>query len=138
MQEIKSFFLHFFQLPTIKALVNEGIKLGFADLVDPKSMTIDVRALMGAFAQDTNAIGVVKVEVREASRDPSLQLQGKQKKILCFMFIDVAYLLDMKDSYATLSLSTQPKKSVSSTRVLTNDKDPKWNENLYILVHAGM
>lgn len=54
------------------------------------------------------------------------------------MFIDVAYLLDMKDSYATLSLSTQPKKSVSSTRVLTNDKDPKWNENLYILVHAGM
>ncbi|KAG0793074.1 hypothetical protein G6F21_003887 [Rhizopus arrhizus] len=110
--------LNIMNLPTIKTLVNEGIKLGFADLVDPKSMTIDVRALVGAFTQDTNAIGVVKVEVREASRDPSLQLQ------------------DMKDSYATLSLSTQPKKSVSSTRVLTNDKDPKWNENLYILVHA--
>jgi Ca2+-dependent lipid-binding protein len=74
-----SFFLHIFQLPTIKTLVNEGIKLGFADLVDPKSMTIDVRALVGAFTQDTNAIGVVKVEVREASRDPSLQLQGKRK-----------------------------------------------------------
>ncbi|KAG1440233.1 hypothetical protein G6F56_012006 [Rhizopus delemar] len=42
----------------------------------------------------------------------------------------------MKDSYATLSLSTQPKKTNSSTRVLTNDKDPRWNENLYILVHA--
>lgn len=66
-------------MPTIKTLVNEGIKLGFADLVDPKSMTIDVRALVGAFTQDTNAIGVVKVEVREASRDPSLQLQGKRK-----------------------------------------------------------
>ncbi|KAG1048652.1 hypothetical protein G6F43_008976 [Rhizopus delemar] len=105
-------------LPTIKALVNEGVKLGFADLVDPKSLTVDVRALVGAFAQDTNAIGVVKVEIREASRDPSLQLQ------------------DMKDSYATLSLSTQPKKTVSSTRVLTNDKDPRWNENLYILVYA--
>jgi Ca2+-dependent lipid-binding protein len=42
----------------------------------------------------------------------------------------------MKDSYDTLSLSTQPKKTFSSTRVLTNEKDPNWNENLYILVHA--
>lgn len=43
----------------------------------------------------------------------------------------------MEDSYATLSLNTQPKKSSSSTRVLTNDKDPRWNENLYILVSKG-
>lgn len=52
------------------------MKLGFADLVDPKSMTIDIKALMGAFAQDTNAIGVVKVEVRGATRDGSINLQG--------------------------------------------------------------
>ncbi|KAL9556559.1 hypothetical protein MBANPS3_001819 [Mucor bainieri] len=109
--------LNIMNLPTIKTLVNEGVKLGFADLVDPKSMTIDIKALMGAFAQDTNAIGVVKVEIREATRDSSIQLQ------------------DMEDSYATLSLSTQPKKSSSSTRVLTNDKDPRWNENLYVLVY---
>lgn len=56
--------------------MNEGIKLGFADLVDPKSMTIDIKALMGAFDQDTNAIGVVKVEVRGATRDSSIKLQG--------------------------------------------------------------
>lgn len=43
----------------------------------------------------------------------------------------------MEDSYATLSLSTQPKKSSSSTRVLTNDKDPRWDENLYVLVYKG-
>lgn len=43
----------------------------------------------------------------------------------------------MEDSYATLSLSTQPKKSSSSTRVLTNDKDPEWDENLYVLVYKG-
>lgn len=43
----------------------------------------------------------------------------------------------MEDSYATLSLSTQPKKSSSSTRVLTNDKNPRWNENLYVLVYKG-
>lgn len=58
-------------------MVNEGVKLGFADLVDPKSLTIDVQALMGAFQQDTAAIGVVKVEVREATRDGSLKLQGE-------------------------------------------------------------
>ncbi|KAI8979253.1 hypothetical protein BDF20DRAFT_974130 [Mycotypha africana] len=109
--------LNIMNLPTIKTLVNEGIKLGFADLVDPKSMTVDVRALMGAFNQDTNAIGVVKVEVRGATRDASLNLQ------------------DMEDSYASLSLSTQPKKSSSSTRILTNDKDPRWDENLYVLVY---
>lgn len=63
-------------------MVNEGVKLGFADLVDPKSMTIDVQALVGAFAQDTNAIGVVKVEVREATRDGSLKLQGKKIRMI--------------------------------------------------------
>lgn len=50
-------------------------------MVDPKSLTIDVRALVGAFARDTNAIGVVKVEVRQASRDPSIHLQGRFLKI---------------------------------------------------------
>lgn len=45
--------------------------------------------------------------------------------------------LDMEDSYATISLSTQPKKTASSTRVLTNDKDPRWYENLYVLVYKG-
>jgi Ca2+-dependent lipid-binding protein len=43
----------------------------------------------------------------------------------------------MEDSYATLSLSTQPKKTISSTRVLTNDKNPRWNENLYVLLSQG-
>ncbi|RCH95171.1 hypothetical protein CU098_006546, partial [Rhizopus stolonifer] len=108
--------LNIMGLPTIKTLVNEGVKLGFADLVDPKSMTIDVKALLGALAQDTNAIGVIVAEIRGATRDASMQLQ------------------DMEDSYATLSLSTQPKKTSSSTRVLTNDKDPRWNENLYVLI----
>jgi Ca2+-dependent lipid-binding protein len=43
----------------------------------------------------------------------------------------------MEDSYASLSLSTQPKKTLTTTRVLTNDKDPRWNENLYVLVSQG-
>ncbi|KAI8391836.1 uncharacterized protein BYT42DRAFT_543323 [Radiomyces spectabilis] len=109
--------LNIMNLPMIKAIVNEGVKLGFADLVDPKSMTIDIRTLIGAANQDTSAIGVVKVEIREAYRDASIDFQ------------------DMQDSYATLALSNQPKRSMSSSRVLTNDKDPRWNENLYILVH---
>lgn len=39
-------------------------------------MTIDIKALMGVFDQDTNAIGVVKVLVRGANRDGSIKLQG--------------------------------------------------------------
>ncbi|KAI8377186.1 hypothetical protein EDC96DRAFT_494795 [Choanephora cucurbitarum] len=108
--------LNIMNLPTIKTLVNEGVKLGFADLVDPKSITLDVKALIGLFNQDTNAIGVVVAEIREATRDGSIKFQ------------------DMEDSYATISLNTQPKKTSSTTRVLTNDKNPRWNENLYILV----
>ncbi|KAI8976219.1 hypothetical protein BDB01DRAFT_359888 [Pilobolus umbonatus] len=108
--------LNIMNLPTIKTLVNEGIKLGFADFVDPKSMTVDLKALLGAMAQDVEAIGLVKVEVREANRTSSKKLT------------------DMEDSYATLSLSSAPKKTLSSTRVLTNDKNPRWNENLYVLI----
>jgi Ca2+-dependent lipid-binding protein len=64
-------------------LVNEGVKLGFADLVDPKSMTIDIKALLGPGAIDTAAIGVVKVEVREAQRDDSVKLKGNCFALFC-------------------------------------------------------
>jgi hypothetical protein len=62
-------------------------------------MTIDIKALIGAFAQDTNAIGVVKVEVREAIRDGSVKLQGRCVKHvvawltkLFFFFLKKKYL----------------------------------------------
>ncbi|KAI8391172.1 uncharacterized protein BYT42DRAFT_555889 [Radiomyces spectabilis] len=105
------------RLPLLKAVVDEGIKLGFADLVDPKSITLNVQALMGAAAQDTEAIGVVKVTVREAFRD------------------DTITFTDMQDAYATVSVNNRPHQNVSSTRILTNDKDPRWDEDLYTLVY---
>ncbi|KAI9494174.1 hypothetical protein BDB00DRAFT_819957 [Zychaea mexicana] len=104
-------------LPMFKMLVNEGIRIGLADMVDPKSMTVDIQQLMGAIAQDTSALGVVRVEIRGAEADPS---------VLRFQ--------EIEDSYATLSLSNQPQRSRSTTRVLTNDTDPCWNEVLYVLV----
>ncbi|KAI8136766.1 hypothetical protein BJV82DRAFT_526545 [Fennellomyces sp. T-0311] len=106
------------KLPMMKTMVNEAVKLGFAGFVDPKSITVDVKDMMGAAAADTSSIGVVKVEVRSAKRNASYQLQ------------------DMEDAYATISLSTQENdKTAPSTRVLTNDEDPRWNENLFILIH---
>ncbi|KAI7852946.1 hypothetical protein BDC45DRAFT_484442 [Circinella umbellata] len=104
------------KLPMMQSLVNEAVKLGFAGLVDPKSMTLDIKELIGAATQDTSAIGVVKVEVRQARRNATLDLK------------------DMKDAYATISISSQEDKSTTSTRVLTNDENPRWNENLYILI----
>ncbi|KAI8890295.1 hypothetical protein K501DRAFT_237324 [Backusella circina FSU 941] len=108
--------LNIMNLPTIKTLVNEGVKLGFSDFIDPKSLSLDIKSLLGPGATDTDAIGVIKAEIREAICEKSKNLQ------------------DMEDSYATISLSTQPKKTISSTRVLTNDKNPRWNENLYVLL----
>lgn len=61
----------------MKTLVNEAVKLGFAGFVDPKSLTIDVKQILGAAAMDTSAIGVVKVRVREAFRsDDYNAIQG--------------------------------------------------------------
>ena len=61
------------------------------------------------------------------------------KLFLCKQSIDLTYaclyiIIEIEDSYATVSLSNQPMRSISSTRVLTNDKDPRWNEVLYVLV----
>lgn len=50
----------------LKTIVNQGVKLGFKGLVDPKSLTIDVPPLMIGALIDTNAIGVVKAEIRGA------------------------------------------------------------------------
>ncbi|KAI8140241.1 hypothetical protein BJV82DRAFT_563066 [Fennellomyces sp. T-0311] len=105
-------------IPTLKMLVNQGIRMGMADLVDPKSMTIDVLELMGGSANDTLALGVVCVEIRGAECDPS-----------------IVRVKEIEDSYATLWLSNQPKRTMSTTRVLTNDKDPRWNERLFVLIN---
>ncbi|KAI7861997.1 hypothetical protein BDF14DRAFT_1861374 [Spinellus fusiger] len=104
-------------LPMIKILMNQAISLGFNEFIDPKSMTLDIHALLCTAAIDVRAIGVIKVEVREAIRRKTKSLQ------------------EMKDSYVTLSLSNQPHKTMSSTRVLNNDKDPRWDEILYVLVN---
>ncbi|OAD77023.1 hypothetical protein PHYBLDRAFT_165522 [Phycomyces blakesleeanus NRRL 1555(-)] len=109
--------LNLMRLPMLKTLVNEGVKLGFADLVDPKSMTLDIQALIGAATRDTTAIGVVKVDIRQAIRDIHAKVG------------------EARDSYATVSLSNQPGRQMASTRVLTNEEDPRWNETLCILVH---
>ena len=54
--------------------------MGMADLVDPKSMTIDIVELMGVNPNDILALGVVVVEVREAVADPSVvRMKGKLK-----------------------------------------------------------
>ncbi|KAI9322715.1 hypothetical protein BX666DRAFT_1848608 [Dichotomocladium elegans] len=106
------------RLPMMKSLVNEAVKLGFAGFVEPKSMTVDVRELLTTATMDIFAIGVVKVEVRRAERDPNH-----------------TNFKDMEDAYVTISMSSHGHKHAPSTRVLKNDINPSWNENLYILVY---
>jgi Ca2+-dependent lipid-binding protein len=57
----------------LKSLVNEGVKLGFTSLVDPNSITIDIDPILAGVKADTDSIGVIKVEVRQAKRSsPSI------------------------------------------------------------------
>ncbi|GAA5809804.1 hypothetical protein MFLAVUS_003219 [Mucor flavus] len=107
--------LNIMRLPMLKTIVNQGVKLGFKGLVDPKSLTIDVPPLMIGALIDTNAIGVVKAEIRGAKNLNSVT--G-----------------DVQDSYVTFSLSDRPDSNVKSTRVLSRNSDPIWNENLYQLI----
>lgn len=71
----------------MKTIVNEAVKLGFADLVDPKSMTLNVKEMMGAAAMDTSAIGVIKVRVIEAKREASGSLEGESSKYCSYVIL---------------------------------------------------
>lgn len=59
--------LNVMRLPMLKTLVNEGVKLGFKQLVDPESLTIDVAKIM-ATQSDTFAIGLIRAEIRQVKR----------------------------------------------------------------------
>lgn len=48
----------------LQTLVDEGVKLGFSQLIEPESMTIDVAQIMAA-QSDTAAIGLVQLQVRQ-------------------------------------------------------------------------
>ncbi|KAF1797109.1 hypothetical protein FB192DRAFT_1335564 [Mucor lusitanicus] len=104
--------LNVMRLPMLKTLVNEGVKLGFKQLVDPESLTIDVAKIM-ATQSDTFAIGLVRAEIRQVKR-----LKAKSKG----------------EYYAANQYSAEMKDNIKSTRVLANKKDPIWNEDLYQLV----
>ncbi|GAN11450.1 hypothetical protein MAM1_0611d11013, partial [Mucor ambiguus] len=107
--------LNVMRLPMLKALVNEGVKLGFKQLVDPESLTIDVAKIM-ATQSDTFAVGLIRAEIRQVKR-----LKAESK--------------DPENLFVTMALSSAEKKNnIKSTRVLSNKKDPIWNEDLYQLV----
>jgi Ca2+-dependent lipid-binding protein len=65
----------------LKTLVDEAVKLGFAQLIDPESMTIDVAQIMAA-QSDTAAIGLVQLQVRQLETiHPKSQGNDKKKYI---------------------------------------------------------
>ncbi|CAO0800083.1 unnamed protein product [Mucor circinelloides] len=107
--------LNVMRLPMLKTLVNEGVKLGFKQLVDPESLTIDVAKIM-ATQSDTFAIGLIRAEIRQVKR-----LKAASK--------------DPENLFVTMALSSaEMKNNIKSTRVLSNKKDPIWNEDLYQLI----
>ncbi|KAG2206827.1 hypothetical protein INT47_007583 [Mucor saturninus] len=107
--------LNIMRLPMLKTLVNQGVKLGFASLVEPNSISVDIKPMMIGALIDTNAIGVVKLEVRQTRRKHAM---GGEPE----------------NSFVTFSLSDRKTSNIKSTRVLSSTSHPLWNENLYQLV----
>lgn len=61
-----------------KMMVNEGLRIGMANMIDPKSLTVDIQELMGADTHDTRALGVAMLHIRGATCDPQfVQFKGK-------------------------------------------------------------
>lgn len=72
--------------------------MGLADMVDPRSLTVDVRQLLGGAGKDTNALGVVRVHIIEAQCDPaSIHMKGIKKKTRKDMNIHNSSLIIYRD-----------------------------------------
>lgn len=71
----------------LKTLVNQGVKLGFASLVEPNSISVDIKPIMIGALIDTNAIGVVKVKVRQTRRKNAMGKHKSTHKIDLFTYL---------------------------------------------------
>lgn len=79
----------------LKIAVDQGVKLGFKSLVDPNSITIDVPPIMIGVQIDTNAIGVVKAEIRGAKNLHS----ATGGKLSFFLFLKIYSLLKIRINF---------------------------------------
>ncbi len=115
--------LNIMNLPIISSFVQSSIDAALAEYVAPKSLTLDLKdMLIGEdFKKDTRARGVIMVRIRSASEfkegDGSI---GPLK-------------VGSSDPYVAVGWAKFGK-PVWSTRVITGEMEPVWEETAFILV----
>ncbi|KAF2669686.1 meiotically up-regulated gene 190 protein [Microthyrium microscopicum] len=115
--------LNIMNLPLISNFVQSSVDAALAEYVAPKSLTLDLKnMLMGDdFKKDTLARGIVKIHIKRAK-------DFKQGDAGLGPFKDGS-----SDGYVTIGWAKFGK-PIWSSRVITADMSPVWEETAYLLV----
>lgn len=108
-------------LPLISNFVNYAIKAAASMYVAPKSMSIDMRAILqgDSVQKDTEALGVLWIRIHRAKGLSKQDRRGSKH--------------GGSDPYITLAFSKYGK-PMYCTRVITDDLNPIWEETAALLV----
>jgi len=109
-------------VPLISSFVQSSIDAALAEYVAPKSLTLDLKDMLVGddFKKDTVARGVIVIYIKEAHGFK----EGDG---------GIGPMKGSSDAYVTCSWGKFGK-TVSSTRIIEKDQDPKWFEWAYMLV----
>ncbi|KAI2778589.1 hypothetical protein F4815DRAFT_233818 [Daldinia loculata] len=109
-------------VPLISSFVNSAIDAALAEYVAPKSLTLNLKDMLVGedFKKDTTSLGVVWIFIKQARGFK----QGDG---------GIGPMKGSSDSYVTVSWGKFGK-PVASTRIITCDDEPNWNEWASILV----
>ena len=108
-------------LPLISNFVNYAIKAAASMYVAPKSMSIDMRAILqgDSIQKDVEALGVLWIRIHRATGLSKQDRRGSEH--------------GGSDPYITLAFSKYSK-PMYCTRVITDDLNPIWEETAALLV----
>ena len=105
-------------LPLISGFINSSIAAALDEYVAPKSLIMDMSKLLqgDAVKKDTDAIGLIYIHIKTATDIAAQDRSGKS------------------DPFITIAFS-QFGKPVYCTRIIEQELNPSWNEQLCLLVY---
>ncbi|MCJ1309169.1 hypothetical protein MMC25_002825 [Agyrium rufum] len=118
--------LNIMDIPLISSFVQSSIDAALAEYVAPKSLTLDLKDMLVGddFKKDTSARGVLVVNIKRAwsFKEGDGGIANIKK--------------GSSDAYVNVGWAKFGK-PVWSTRVITNDMEPVWDETTFIMVGTG-
>lgn len=117
---VSTYFINVMHLPFVSQLVSFAVKTVCKDLIAPRSYTLDVSKLMVGddVKKETASIGIVMICLHGATDVPRADHRPGRSKV---------------DPYATVQYSRFGK-SMYSTRVISQDYNPVWEETCFLPV----